>query len=359
MYRILAFLLTIGMAYLAPGAALTQEDMRTEQVRFQPGTTGTSVSGRITGRESVVYKLGAEAGQRMEIRLTSDSTSAYFNVYEPGSGPGDEALAVGDQIGPMMEDLNTFSGILPTSGTYSISVYLFRNAARRGDTANYDISFSVTGETGDIVRNDYADGLQGGPDYWRVRAGSGLNLRSAPSAAAQVLMTLPNGLELRNLGCRMAEGMRWCQVSTPEPSLTGWVAGEYLVEGSSEIATQLPSMAPVGAGGNMDRPVGGVRPEGSAFTATGLTECTLSRDAATVNCEFGVIREGNGTGSVTVFWPDAGSRVIYFEGGQAVAYDRSQADGDKELTVTRNADNSIVFVGDERYVLPDAIIYGG
>jgi hypothetical protein len=287
-----------------------------------------------------------------------NNTATYFNVYAPGSGPGGEALAVSEQVGPMVPELNVFEGLLPISGVYSISVYLFRNAARRGETSNYDLEISIAGETGAIVEGDFADGLMGGPDFWRVSAGGGLNLRSAPSAGADILMTLPNGLELRNLGCRMAEGRRWCQVTPIDSQLTGWVAGDYLVEASGGMATQLPSMTPVPQG-NLDRPIGGVRPEGSGFTATGLTECSRTPGAPMQTCEFGVVREGNGSGMVLVFWPEGGSRAVYYADGAPVSYDQSQADGGAQLTATRQADAYLVVIGDQRVLLPDAIIFGG
>ena len=355
-------------AVFAAGAVLTlaapfssaQEEMRVERVTFPAGTTGTTISDRITGRESVLYKVSAEAGQQMYIQLDSNNGGTYFNVYEPGSGPGDQALAVSEITGPLVPDLNRFSGTLQVSGEYSVSIYLYRNAARRGEVSDYTLDISITGAMGGIVEGDFADGLQGGPDFWRVNAGGGLNLRSGPSAAAEVLVMLPNGLELRNLGCRIAEGRRWCEVSTPEPAVRGWVAGEYLSEASGESMTQFPAMVPVdNSAGNQDRPVGGVRPEGSAFTATGLTDCTLTRDAASRICEFGVIREGGGNGAVTIFWPDTGTRVIFFQDGTPISFDQSQADAGKEMTVSRDGDTSIVLIGDERYVLPDSIIFGG
>ena len=206
------------------------------------------------------------------------------------------------------------------------------------------------------VEGDFADGLQGGPDFWEVRlsepAGS-LNVHDGASTGAPVIGRFPNTAILRNLGCRMAEGRRWCRVEATAPGgISGWVAGEFLAEASGQGTGPTPE-------GNPDRPVGGVRPEGSAFTATGLTECTLSRDAATGTCEFGVIREGGGSGTVMVFWPEGGMRALFFENGAPVRYDRSEADAGKELSVTRGGDTSSVFVGDERYVIPDAVLYGG
>jgi hypothetical protein len=87
--------------FLMTGGAASAQDIRTERVAFPAGASGTTIEGTITGRESVSYVLGARAGQTMSVRLTTASTSTYFNVYEPGRGPGDEALAVSEIMGPM------------------------------------------------------------------------------------------------------------------------------------------------------------------------------------------------------------------------------------------------------------------
>lgn len=118
----LALCLALGVGAGHPTPASAQDNSRTEQVRFAPATTGTTIRGSITGREDVVYEIDAEAGQRMEIRLTTDNGANYLNVCAPGTGPGDEALAVAGQVGPMLPDLNVFDGVLPTSGVYSVSV---------------------------------------------------------------------------------------------------------------------------------------------------------------------------------------------------------------------------------------------
>ncbi|OWY09887.1 hypothetical protein B6V74_07710 [Thioclava sp. F42-5] len=60
-----------------------------------------------------------------------------------------------------------------------------------------------------------------------------LNMRSAPSTGASIVTRLADGQNLRNLGCSMAEGRRWCQVATlADPGFEGWAAGEYLIEGT-------------------------------------------------------------------------------------------------------------------------------
>jgi hypothetical protein len=353
---LLRTLMVAALASLIAGMADAQDEMRIEQVQFPAGSTGTTIEGRITGRESVLYKLGAEAGQTMSIALTSNNTATYFNVYEPGSGPGDQALATGDSPGPLVPEVNRFSGPLPLSGEYTVSVYLFRSAARRDETSDYTLDITITGETGDIVQGDFADGLQGGPDFWAVQTDGGmLNMRESPSSGAAIVTRLINGTPLRNLGCRMAEARRWCRVATlSDPGFEGWVAGSFLVEGSGQgAATQLPDLIPVP---NTD---GDATVAGTNYNATGLIDCVRNADAAAQSCAFGVIRQGGGNGAVTIEWPEGGGRTIFFEAGTPVSYDQSQADQGREMTVTRDGDNSIVFVGQERFVIPDAVIFGG
>lgn len=50
-----------------------------------------------------------------------------------------------------------------------------------------------------------------------------------------------------------------------------------------------------------------------------------------------------------VFWPDAGNRVLYFEKGDIVRYDESQADGGAKLMVKREGD--MQYVRDRRHAL--------
>ncbi|MGK7754638.1 MULTISPECIES: SH3 domain-containing protein [unclassified Roseovarius] len=235
--RVLA--VAIAMTFGTSAVLWAQDEMRTEEVRFAAGTNGTTISDRITGYETVLYTLGAEAGQRMQVRLEPSNLATYFNVYAPGKGPGDEALANAGMMGEMVPDLNRFDGVLPGSGEYTISVYMMRSAARRAEVSDYELSISIDGATGDTVQNDYADGLQGGPDFLRVATSGGgvLNLRAAPSGGAVVVTTLANGQNVRNLGCRMEEARRWCRVATlADPGGEGWAAGDYLVEGSNDPA---------------------------------------------------------------------------------------------------------------------------
>ena len=77
----------------------------------------------------------------------------------------------------------------------------------------------------------------------------------------------------------------------------------------------------------------------------------------TGSCFFGVTREGNGTGRVTVTNPDGSNRVIFFEKGSATGYDMNQANP-SDFSVKRQDDISLVRIGQERYEILDAVIYG-
>lgn len=124
---------TAFMAVVIP--AVAQAPIRTERVEFARGTTSSTIKGAIKGDSSVDYKIGARAGQILKVALTTSNSSNYFNVIAPGA---DSAMFVGSMSG------NNFTGTLPTTGDYTVRVYLMRNAARRNETANYTLTIGVT-----------------------------------------------------------------------------------------------------------------------------------------------------------------------------------------------------------------------
>jgi hypothetical protein len=118
-------------------------------------------------------------------------------------------------------------------------------------------------------------------------------------------------------------------------------------------AVQLPERIPVGT------PSQDAKVPGTNFNATGNIPCARYPGQPMMQCKFGVIRKGNGNGSVTVFWPDGGNRVIYFEDATPMSYDESEADGGAKMTVGKSSDLHTVKIGDQRFEIPDAVITGG
>jgi hypothetical protein len=84
---------------------------------------------------------------------------------------------------------------------------------------------------------DFADGVAGGPDYWAVTGADddyGVNLRAGPSGSADIVGALGNDDVVKNLGCEMQDGKKWCQVQTVgDMPATGWLPGEFLAESAA------------------------------------------------------------------------------------------------------------------------------
>jgi hypothetical protein len=329
------------------GTLALAQDIRQERVQFSRGETGTTIEGRISGYEIVDYKLGARAGQAMNVTMETDNDASYFNVMAPGET--EVAFFIGSTQG------NEFSGQLPETGDYTIRVYMMRSAARRNEIARYRIEVDIAAThsaSSQAARaapaapaGDFADGMAGGPDFWEVHGvSSALNIRSQPSTRAQVVIRFAPGTVLRNLGCREVGGRKWCEVEQPDGGVSGWASGDYLIE----AAYQPGSAAP----GN-DALV-----PGTDFHATGDIPCSMGAGQPAGSCPFGVKREGNGNGMVTVTKPDGRTRTIFFDNGAATGYDESQADPG-EFSAERQSDVSIIYIGDERYEIFDAVIFGG
>ena len=71
------------------------------------------------------------------------------------------------------------------------------------------------------------------------------------------------------------------------------------------------------------------------------------------------MRAGGGYATIVVTKPDGVSRAIYFVRGQLLGADTSQADGYPPVSGDKENDLSFIKVGDERYEIPDAVIFGG
>jgi hypothetical protein len=131
----------------------------------------------------------------------------------------------------------------------------------------------------------------------------------------------------------------------------------------NERASYRLEMSVTGAGEHAEKAHGGAPPgdalvPGTSYHATGNVPCSMGGGQPTGSCPFGVKREGGGSATVTVTKPDGRTRAIVFEKGKAVGYDQSQADPG-ELRASREGDLSVIRIGDERYEIPDAVVFGG
>ena len=126
---------TVALALSLAHGSARAEDIRQERVHFQPGATSATIEGRITGRQTIDYVLGARQGQSMNVSMATDNNANYFNILAPGES--EVAMFNGSTAD------NQFEGVLPKSGDYKVRVYLMRNAARRNEIANYRLEMSI------------------------------------------------------------------------------------------------------------------------------------------------------------------------------------------------------------------------
>jgi LysM repeat protein len=91
------------------------------RVRFAPGATSATLAGNAVRGERIQYTLGTRAGQTMVVNLSSAENNAVFTIIRP-----DGRVLSGTAEG---EDARSWSGTLPISGDYIISV-----GSTRGNT---------------------------------------------------------------------------------------------------------------------------------------------------------------------------------------------------------------------------------
>ena len=224
---------------------LPETAIRAERINFRRGSNSAVVQGSIRGRETVDYLLQVQTGMVLNIRMSTDNSSAFFNVLQPGEMF--QSVFVGSRSGRILE------GTASRSGDYRIRVYMMENAANRGERANFRL---------EVVRRQ------------------------------------------------------------PPNSGPSWGSG------------------------------------GDNFQASGQIPCSMGTGAPTRECEFGVVRRGRGSAEITVFRPNGSRRIIFFQNGRATGYDQSQS-GRETFRSFKEADLYVIFIGTERYEIPEALVFGG
>jgi len=166
--------------------------LRKQEVRFDAGTSATSVTGQIRGDEGVDYLVRARAGQTLTVSFRPSNPMAYFNVLPPDS---DEALFVGSSAA----DGSLFMTPLPRDGVYTVRVYLMRAAARRNETARYTMGVSVTG-----AASQSAAVAAAGPFEQRLEhLGIGFQVSSPNKDSGNTVRIVPSGLQIDNTPIEM------------------------------------------------------------------------------------------------------------------------------------------------------------
>ena len=93
---------------------------------------------------------------------------------------------------------------------------------------------------------------------------------------------------------------------------------------------------------------------GIPFDATGLISCNVPAAAEAALCPFGVIRQGPGNAGVWITLPQNQQQQLLFEDGDLVTGSPAN-----DFNVEIESDNYLVTFGDNRFVIPEAVVFGG
>ena len=169
-----------------------------------------------------------------------------------------------------------------------------------------------------------------------VRKGHHLNVRTGPSLSAGVITGVSNGAELESLGCREAEGGRWCNIITPK-GVTGWSFGKFLSGGA--VAAAPAAAAPAAA---------------PAMFAMGKLKCEKSDGTPLGDCDYGVMRAGGGKATLQVIWASGLKRMMAIDNGAVTsanaAVTAKPMDGGLDITVNASGSPS------EHYQVPADVL---
>lgn len=121
----LMFLLVNVFAFAPLGTA----DGVNKRVKFARGKSSAVLSNSVIRGDEDTYIVGAKAGQKMSVKITSVESNAAFFIEKSGGGYL-ESAGEGD-------DQTVWTGMLPESGDYKIVV-----AGTRGN-ATYKLSLKI------------------------------------------------------------------------------------------------------------------------------------------------------------------------------------------------------------------------
>jgi hypothetical protein len=190
----------------------------------------------------------------------------------------------------------------------------------------------------------------------RAKAGQNMDVNLQTSNASNYFNVLPPGSETA-LFVGSTSGNHW---SGNLPSDGDYRIRVYLMRNAARRNEGANYTLTVGIHGKPTHfhPSTDAKVPGTNFHATGKIPCSMGGGQPAGQCDFGVTREGNGSGIVTITKPDGGTRSIIFKNGKAIGYDQSQADSAK-FSAEEQSRTYIIHIGPERYEIIDSVIYGG
>ena len=208
--------------------------------------------------------------------------------------------------------------------------------------------FSQTTALGDEVETAVPRSPEdGGARRWSVEADASLNLYDAPSADASVIDVITDGAVLSNMGCRQGDDRIWCDVRPFRGGARGFAAAEFL----------KPAVGPDGIvpTGRDDSPR---RARKRDFDERGQIQCAQEQGEALGECTADIARGVGGDAAVVVTFPNGFARTLYFVHGEFTSADATMSGVGTDTDWSIEDSRHIIRVDDQRYILPDTLVFG-
>ena len=206
----------------------------------------------------------------------------------------------------------------------------------------------TTESEGPATETPTAAAEDGGPRRWQVTAGGGVRMHDAPAVDAAVVETLADGAILSNLGCARAGNRVLCKVQ----ALRGRDRG-YVDAASLQPARGPDGTVPMGSDGSL------LRARNGDFDASGHIPCAQVRGEPMGECRVDVARGGGGDATVVVTFSNGFKRMLSFIHGEFIRADTTMSGSGFDTDWHLDGRLHIIRVDDQRYELPDAVIFGG
>ena len=129
--------------------------------------------------------------------------------------------------------------------------------------------------------------------------------------------------------------------------------------GDCEIVSFKAPAADASAAASGQRPSAPERAGQGTFDARGPVGCAARAGQPMAQCQAAVARDPGGTATIVVTRPDGRTRAIYFENGNPIGADLSQADGNMDFRGSKRDGVYFIEAGDERYQIVEAFVFGG
>lgn len=192
-----------------------------------------------------------------------------------------------------------------------------------------------------------------------ARAGQTMSVVFSPSNASAYFNVMPPGSQGEAIFIGSNDGNEWRGTL---PSSGEYRIRTYLMRSAArrnESSSYTLTVA-IGAASTADAGSSHARRAGQGqFDASGSIPCARYPGQPMGTCAFAVARDPGGNASVKVTFADGHVRIIRFENGQASGADLSQADGEMSFSASKEADLYLIRAGQERYEIPEALVFGG